>query len=226
MPGDSDDARFRIIPARAGFTARRPDEPRQTQDHPRSRGVYSTPYPPTAPTPGSSPLARGLRRRRLPRPFGRRIIPARAGFTVLFLLGALFSWDHPRSRGVYLSQGATGTQAQGSSPLARGLRLEVHYDCPFGWIIPARAGFTIICLIGTFPYGDHPRSRGVYHAPSVRASDFAGSSPLARGLLTCTDPTGEWTGIIPARAGFTPRVCLFHHIPPDHPRSRGVYAGR
>ena len=182
MPGDSDDARFRIIPARAGFTARRPDEPRQTQDHPRSRGVYSTPYPPTAPTPGSSPLARGLRRRRLPRPFGRRIIPARAGFTVLFLLGALFSWDHPRSRGVYLSQGATGTQAQGSSPLARGLPCSSSWaHCSVG-IIPARAGFTSRRARPAPRRRDHPRSRGVYVLRFIMIVPSVGSSPLARGL--------------------------------------------
>ena len=33
----------RIIPARAGFTLPRPDHLRAHRDHPRSRGVYSTP---------------------------------------------------------------------------------------------------------------------------------------------------------------------------------------
>ena len=50
-----------------------------------------------------------------------------------------------------------------------------------------------------------------------------GSSPLARGLLSC----GSWppwtVGIIPARAGFTRPVDPGACIRPDHPRSRGVY---
>ena len=32
------------------------------------------------------------------------------------------------------------------------------------------------------------------------------------------------SGIIPARAGFTPAHVLCHAYHPDHPRSRGVYA--
>ena len=53
-----------IIPARAGFTERQRDRGLRVGDHPRSRGVYlSTPIsiPPRA---GSSPLARGLQKRR------------------------------------------------------------------------------------------------------------------------------------------------------------------
>ena len=53
----------------------------------------------------------------------------------------------------------------------------------------------------------------------------AGSSPLARGLPS--RPTRGWprTRIIPARAGFTATDVLVYADPPDHPRSRGVYAG-
>ena len=70
-----------IIPARAGFTERRQAGSAARRDHPRSRGVYWGPSASTAAAPGSSPLARGLRR-----VIGRvigvgGIIPARAGFT-------------------------------------------------------------------------------------------------------------------------------------------------
>ena len=50
--------------------------------------------------------------------------------------------DHPRSRGVYGTQGAGYMLRFGSSPLARGLpafRLERRHELG---IIPARAGFT------------------------------------------------------------------------------------
>ena len=51
-----------IIPARAGFTRPTACRRRPAWDHPRSRGVYRTAGHPVAVIPGSSPLARGLRR--------------------------------------------------------------------------------------------------------------------------------------------------------------------
>ena len=71
----------RIIPARAGFTSPAPPDPWQPADHPRSRGVYAGETVPVARHLGSSPLARGLRRRCWARPTAAGIIPARAGFT-------------------------------------------------------------------------------------------------------------------------------------------------
>ena len=70
-----------IIPARAGFTVHLTGPPCPHWDHPRSRGVYHTYYCRSLLGPGSSPLARGLRWRVSGLPLGRRIIPARAGFT-------------------------------------------------------------------------------------------------------------------------------------------------
>ena len=52
-----------------------------------------------------------------------------------------------------------------------------------------------------------------------------GSSPLARGLLKPIFDTVTDNRIIPARAGFTSRPNRGSLSPPDHPRSRGVYAG-
>ncbi|ERH20452.1 hypothetical protein HMPREF1979_03288, partial [Actinomyces johnsonii F0542] len=49
----------------------------------------------------------------------------------------------------------------------------------------------------------HPRSRGVYEDGSVVQGEFAGSSPLARGLQTGVSRELPIGGIIPARAGFT-----------------------
>ena len=73
--------RFRIIPARAGFTGERRRPAAGRQDHPRSRGVYGGESTCAWLPHGSSPLARGL-----PPGCGRElssrgIIPARAGFT-------------------------------------------------------------------------------------------------------------------------------------------------
>ena len=133
----------RIIPARAGFTFSILSSTPHAWDHPRSRGVYSGAvmawYPCSWIIParagftlaglvdprlcdGSSPLARGLRRRMDRRSFILRIIPARAGFTPWRRARSPPRKDHPRSRGVYAVAGTVGLATSGSSPLARGLR--------------------------------------------------------------------------------------------------------
>ena len=90
-----------IIPARAGFTRRRPRFRSRRWDHPRSRGVYPIWFATASRCAGSSPLARGLRKRCPRPPVSRRIIPARAGFTSPTPDHSAPTGDHPRSRGVY-----------------------------------------------------------------------------------------------------------------------------
>ena len=133
---------FRIIPARAGFTAGRRARRRPAGDHPRSRGVYDDACGGPGVSGGSSPLARGLRRQQGRRRRRSRIIPARAGFTVRDRPGGRGWGDHPRSRGVYLMGMGVRVMADGSSPLARGLRAAALSNDPATGIIPARAGFT------------------------------------------------------------------------------------
>ena len=72
----------RIIPARAGFTARSDQARPDPADHPRSRGVYNMIADRNRRVIGSSPLARGLHGRPAQGAQSLRIIPARAGFTV------------------------------------------------------------------------------------------------------------------------------------------------
>ena len=76
-----------IIPARAGFTSSTPRTGPESQDHPRSRGVYGTQMVAGITKAGSSPLARGLLAGILVQAVTSRIIPARAGFT-----GACARW--------------------------------------------------------------------------------------------------------------------------------------
>ena len=174
--------------------------------HPRSRGVYLPETFLFVTFSGSSPLARGLPGWKRPAVPARGIIPARAGFTMTTVLTPGVGEDHPRSRGVYFSDGAMRFLGEGSSPLARGLLgVPGALDSVFR-IIPARAGFT--------------RSRATAMATA------RGSSPLARGL-----PAGEYRlrrarRIIPARAGFTLAVLILPGLARDHPRSRGVYPER
>ena len=112
--------------------------------------------------------------------------------------------DHPRTRGVY------GPGRPEGGPGRR--------------IIPAHAGFTTGRSRPTPHRADHPRTRGVYPIATDATSGSYGSSPHTRGLLSCRRPGAEVEGIIPAHAGFTTRSPPCRSRPPDHPRTRGVYA--
>ena len=210
-------------PLARGLRSNPPPWTSSRRDHPRSRGVYGRAFPPPTPGAGSSPLARGLHAIPVPAEKLPRIIPARAGFTGVQRAPAHSPADHPRSRGVYSRAPSVGVTAQGSSPLARGLRGR-------GWsidhedrIIPARAGFTTRRRTGPRWSEDHPRSRGVYSSQVTPPSMERGSSPLARGLLADRVAGVSAGGIIPARAGFTWPPPRLPRRSWDHPRSRGVY---
>ena len=140
----------------------------------------------TRAAPGSSPLARGLRRPRYRPRYGHGIIPARAGFT--------------------RTTTSTRSTEAGSSPLARGLPVNLHLADGRVGIIPARAGFTCWSRTPLGGRADHPRSRGVYGRRRDPPAGANGSSPLARGLPPLQFPTVDAFGIIPARAGFTEAV--------------------
>ena len=131
-----------IIPAHAGFTARRRRTSTLIRDHPRTRGVYGTLVVVTGEQTGSSPHTRGLRRHR-PRPVEvLRIIPAHAGFTPTCRRGESRRWDHPRTRGVYALDPEVQAEIRGSSPHTRGLPTRRAQDVWHRRIIPAHAGFT------------------------------------------------------------------------------------
>ena len=171
------------------------------------------------------------------------IIPARAGFTPWGDGAGRSRVDHPRSRGVYggdhhalfggqgsspLARGLpcfllTHALTNGSSPLARGLRRWAILLPRSDGIIPARAGFTHIRERKRKNRKDHPRSRGVYECQAILTTRDFGSSPLARGLPVEAVRVRPGVGIIPARAGFTPRPGPPPARSGDHPRSRGVY---
>ena len=165
MVNDRGNVKVRIIPARAGFTSYVRLLRLGTQDHPRSRGVYSRSPTPSSGQGGSSPLARGLPSTRTGWRGARRIIPARAGFTDSPARTAWAAQDHPRSRGVYTLKEARYDPAEGSSPLARGLPTAISGACAQPRIIPARAGFTLTRNWFDAGQEDHPRSRGVYVMP-------------------------------------------------------------
>ena len=172
----------RIIPARAGFTRSQRAHRGWAWDHPRSRGVYWEKFASTEALPGSSPLARGLRRELAGETHTPGIIPARAGFTAGAARRRRRTGDHPRSRGVYSGARPFRRFRAGSSPLARGLRRRCDHFRVHRRIIPARAGFTWARHSPRSNSRDHPRSRGVYPGFLSTPPSRRGSSPLARGL--------------------------------------------
>ena len=110
----------RIIPARAGSTDDFRDGRDGVRDHPRSRGVHSGRSSFRARQSGSSPLARGPPDNAEIVHDDVRIIPARAGSTVLTGRHNPPREDHPRSRGVHKTADGKRPGCVGSSPLARG----------------------------------------------------------------------------------------------------------
>ena len=212
-----------IIPARAGFTPTCAALSAGATDHPRSRGVYPQLCQPSLLCLGSSPLARGLPVLRRVLDWRPGIIPARAGFTPSGSPTTGRARDHPRSRGVYAWPPVSQETRSGSSPLARGLPGFLLTHAQSNGIIPARAGFTRRRPGPAGPSPDHPRSRGVYTDHDAVGVADEGSSPLARGLPGGTGGQSANARIIPARAGFTPRIGSTRPERRDHPRSRGVY---
>ena len=91
----------RIIPALAGNTRCKKRHLQLHWDHPRSRGEYNHEGPGMRNGIGSSPLSRGIHRRRSPLRRLRRIIPALAGNTSAATYCTRTGRDHPRSRGEY-----------------------------------------------------------------------------------------------------------------------------
>ena len=94
-----------------------------------------------------------------------------------------------------------------------------------GGLIPARAGTTEINLSGWATGGAHPRSRGDHLNDQGRSQRIQGSSPLARGPLSCWSSQIRSAGLIPARAGTTEELAGHEDFYWAHPRSRGDHRG-
>ena len=111
----------------------------------------------------------------------------------------------------------------GSSPLARGTLQQACHSGGADGLIPARAGNTTLCWTGRVQKWAHPRSRGE-HVFCLFAEDAGlGSSPLARGTPSPSQPQPALSGLIPARAGNTQHETADCDSARAHPRSRGEH---
>ena len=171
--------------------------------HPRSRGENAGDDGCSGGDGGSSPLARGKRRRPPVHWRAVRLIPARAGKTSPWNPSNTRVSAHPRSRGENASRGAMRSLIGGSSPLARGKPLPLDQPLGAAGLIPARAGKTLTSAGIVRTTAAHPRSRGENEADVMGGVRAQGSSPLARGKrINARVLVGE-LGLIPARAGKT-----------------------
>ena len=170
---------------------------------------------------GSSPHARGKRRRYSGYRSNRRLIPACAGKTDFFLGHGAVIGAHPRMRGENTLKPPRLCKLSGSSPHARGKHPDhLEAKARIG-LIPACAGKTVGHeVLGTVTKA-HPRMRGEnYLHLSFIPIDF-GSSPHARGKQRRADLDHRRTRLIPACAGKTAGVWRTKYVLEAHPRMRG-----
>ncbi len=109
-----------LIPACAGSTRSGSHRAVSQRAHPRVRGEHPSRMSRDTPGRGSSPRARGARRRRRPVRLRPGLIPACAGSTAWRVRSSSGWWAHPRVRGEDSTRAAGGASAAGSSPRARG----------------------------------------------------------------------------------------------------------
>ena len=172
-----------LIPAHAGKTAFKGTRFKRSAAHPRSRGENSPQTSVRVTLPGSSPLTRGKRSRRVAMPKRQRLIPAHAGKTCTTPVAT--------------------SSPDGSSPLTRGKPSPRLSPCQASGLIPAHAGKTRMDARRALHPRAHPRSRGENAHMSAPATLSLGSSPLTRGKPPTQCPQRDQERLIPAHAGKT-----------------------
>ncbi len=195
----------RFIPACAGNTdgAGQARLPRHRTVHPRLRGEHAAVERKGIGEFGSSPPARGTPVPMDYYPLKHRFIPACAGNTAEAMTISSCRSVHPRLRGEHAFIAVGDGGEAGSSPPARGTRVDVVRAGVTERFIPACAGNTP----GVVPSLDlltvHPRLRGEH--PSCRgiARFVIGSSPPARGTRQRPRAPIAAQRFIPACAGNT-----------------------
>ena len=170
---------------------------------------------------GSSPHARGGRG-----PGGRgscvvRLIPACAGRARSARRSRTRRAAHPRMRGEGPARVLSVAWVIGSSPHARGGRVDGDLPGHPARLIPACAGRARPALHVGAGLPAHPRMRGEGVLSGNSGSAWVGSSPHARGGLS-VPPAGDGrAGLIPACAGRACRPAGRHQRRGAHPRMRG-----
>ena len=210
----------RIIPARAGQTARRSTRRRTSPDHPRAcganaaigGGILASDHPRACGANSSSRCVADCSTGSSPR-------AGQTNSTSNWMCGKA---DHPRACGANSGLTYLVPSVAGSSPRVRGKRILgslLRVGCR---IIPARAGQTRCRRPVCSRCPDHPRACGAnWHTRAV-ADGLYGSSPRVRGKHVVEADGDSAIGIIPARAGQTRPPHTDWLSRPDHPRACGA----
>ena len=210
-----------LIPARAGKTGSCSASWPRRWAHPRACGENHLVESMRSGNPGSSPRVRGKlgggRRHR----HRRRLIPARAGKTRPRRGGLSGAWAHPRACGENRPFRPSAASLAGSSPRVRGKRRGPCARLPDRRLIPARAGKTGMTLMTRIASAAHPRACGENIVSPVCLRSWNGSSPRVRGKQRRRQPPRGRRGLIPARAGKTPKAVAAHVDMRAHPRACG-----
>ena len=132
---------------------------------------------------------------------------------------------HPRAGGENGMSGASSLAPVGSSPRGRGKRRSRRQGRNLRGLIPARAGKTHNFSSRWSWWGAHPRAGGE-NSPEIPVSLASpGSSPRGRGKQRPNEGLFGCLGLIPARAGKTPRRRSLIVRSPAHPRAGGENLG-
>ena len=150
-----------------------------------------------------------------------RLIPARAGKTPSPRQCPATSSAHPRACGENRPHPRAGALPSGSSPRVRGKLSDALGLDPYGRLIPARAGKTLVLRKRKAGSRAHPRACGENPEPQAVPGDLIGSSPRVRGKRVGAGDGHLGVGLIPARAGKTGRSGPRRRAWRAHPRVCG-----
>ena len=170
-----------LIPACAGSTEKVVPAEATSGAHPRMRGEHLKHRRSESPNMGSSPHARGARRRWRACDVPAGLIPACAGSTPSSPRRQCAPEAHPRMRGEHSSLLGAVSPPLGSSPHARGARNRRRVRRPHAGLIPACAGNTDHTRRRPTEQTAHPRMRGEHSPVDSTVLSDKGSSPHARG---------------------------------------------
>ena len=206
--------RFRITPACAGRSRRRPGAPRTTPDHPRVCGEKPQSDALGVGHIGSPPRVRGEEFRFETVQSGQRITPACAGRRTGRILKTTIFRDHPRVCGEKLRGAGVPQKAQGSPPRVRGEAGRARPCTSLSGITPACAGRSKKLF--------QPRFRGGEKGDDI-SMDLAckGSPPRVRGEDSDTPQGSIADRITPACAGRSSAMRRKSCFQKDHPRVCG-----
>ena len=152
------------------------------------------------------------------------LIPARAGKTAPQSPTKCATGAHPRACGENPQIPDDLLVGGGSSPRVRGKRQGEQDHRRGGRLIPARAGKTVPGHSVVEALSAHPRACGENALAVSSAVAGSGSSPRVRGKPRASAVIAAHPGLIPARAGKTPRWTWRARFSSAHPRACGENA--